>query len=170
MTRCWHLTLLSTWLPVNSQLFQFTGCFLTVDVWQRMVIFSQCYECPVFRIHNALATWQAKDCVLKRVLKFFYKLQSMLTVTLKSLITLIWFKFSYCYPFILVLSRINVQWFCSSFLFDKRSKYVNDIGYFDMIARCTLFITSCTRPHVAVAHSGEMEEKEERGSARFTYV
>jgi hypothetical protein len=30
--------------------------------------------------------------------------------------------------------------------------------------------TSCTRPRVAVAHSGEMEEKEERGSARFKYV
>jgi hypothetical protein len=33
-----------------------------------------------------------------------------------------------------------------------------------------IYITSCTRPRVAVAHSGEMEEKEERGSARFTYV
>jgi hypothetical protein len=33
-----------------------------------------------------------------------------------------------------------------------------------------LCYTSCTRPRVAVAHSGEMEEKEERGSARFTYV
>jgi hypothetical protein len=33
-----------------------------------------------------------------------------------------------------------------------------------------LFNTSCTRPRVAVAHSGEMEEKEERRSARFTYV
>jgi hypothetical protein len=30
--------------------------------------------------------------------------------------------------------------------------------------------TSCTRPRVAVAYSGEMEDKEERGSARFTYV
>jgi hypothetical protein len=27
--------------------------------------------------------------------------------------------------------------------------------------------TSCPRPRVAVAHSGEMEEKEERGSARL---
>jgi hypothetical protein len=30
--------------------------------------------------------------------------------------------------------------------------------------------SSCTRPRVAVAHSGEMEEHEERGRARFTYV
>jgi hypothetical protein len=33
-----------------------------------------------------------------------------------------------------------------------------------------IFVTSCTRPRVAVAHSGEMEEKEVRESARFTYV
>jgi hypothetical protein len=30
--------------------------------------------------------------------------------------------------------------------------------------------TSCTRPRVAVAHFCEMEEHEERGRARFTYV
>jgi hypothetical protein len=30
--------------------------------------------------------------------------------------------------------------------------------------------TSCTRTRVAVAHSGEMEEKGVRGSVRFTYV
>jgi hypothetical protein len=29
---------------------------------------------------------------------------------------------------------------------------------------CILFTTSCTQPRVAVAHSGEMEEKEEGGS------
>jgi hypothetical protein len=33
-----------------------------------------------------------------------------------------------------------------------------------------ILYTSCTRPRVAVAHSGEMEEHEERGRARFTYV
>jgi hypothetical protein len=33
-----------------------------------------------------------------------------------------------------------------------------------------IYKTSCTRPRVAVAHSGEMEEKEMRGSARFTYI
>jgi hypothetical protein len=42
--------------------------------------------------------------------------------------------------------------------------------------RCLVFLgsillhTSCTRPRVAVAHCGEMEEHEERGRARFTYV
>jgi hypothetical protein len=30
--------------------------------------------------------------------------------------------------------------------------------------------TNCTRPRVAVAHSGELEESEERGSPRFKYV
>jgi hypothetical protein len=42
----------------------------------------------------------------------------------------------------------------------------------DMGNKSILFIliTSSTRPRVAVAHSGEMEEKEVRGSARFTYV
>jgi hypothetical protein len=33
-----------------------------------------------------------------------------------------------------------------------------------------IFVTSCTRPRVAVARSGEMEEHEKRGRARFTYV
>jgi hypothetical protein len=32
------------------------------------------------------------------------------------------------------------------------------------------YFTSCTRPRVAVAHSGDMEEQEERGSPRFKYV
>jgi hypothetical protein len=30
--------------------------------------------------------------------------------------------------------------------------------------------TSCTRPRVAVAHSGATEENEERGIPRFKYV
>jgi hypothetical protein len=49
-------------------------------------------------------------------------------------------------------------------VFCLRGSYVQDSeGYF-------YYITSCIRPRVAVAHSGEMEENGERGSARFTYV
>jgi hypothetical protein len=44
---------------------------------------------------------------------------------------------------------------------------VMGLGYPELLS---LFLTSCTRPRVAVAHPGEIEEKEERGSARFTYV
>jgi hypothetical protein len=33
-----------------------------------------------------------------------------------------------------------------------------------------IYVTSCTRPRVAVAPSGATEENEERGSPRFKYV
>jgi hypothetical protein len=39
-----------------------------------------------------------------------------------------------------------------------------------MLLQLVILYTSCTRPRVAVAHSGEMEEHEVRGRARFTYV